>query len=1230
MKTKSLFTAIFLILFSCLAKADIQVGTGAETGKGLPIEPNYGYSYSQVIYLASEIGASGTITELKWHFDGTSLSNSNDWTIYIGTTTKSSFSSVSDWIDVSTLTQVYSGTFPDPGASGWVTFDITDWYYNGTDNIVVAVDENASGNDGLNDDFLATVVSDNRALVYMNNSTNPDPSSPPDATHLESYIADIIFGGISVSCNMPTNQQSYNLTSNGATLDWIDDNGSHWDIYICLSGQPAPNQNTTPTINDLDYIKYTWTDGIPNTTYDWYVRSDCNQDNLNTSLWAGPDTFTTLPGPDIYPLEEDFENNFTYFDNAPGNTTDFVIGNYIVHSGIRCAHDEYGSNDEDILEETGILDLSSSNYPVLQFWHIAKTEGGADKCYVEVSTDAGSTYSVLPGSMYMGVSSGYKTHGYFDEDSYSEWGNGGETPNNGWWKKETFDLSDFATNNVRIRFRLTSDANNERAGWYIDDIDVKELTCSAPTNLSESNITTTGADLDWDYDVVSTWDLYIVPHGTTPPNAGTIPTVDGVTEVPYTWTGGNDNTEYDWYVRSDCYEDNGSSASNWVGPGTFTTKCGSSTNIPYFEDFDSETTFPNCMTVENTNGDSREWGIATSVYNSAPRSASIGYNGTQSMNDWFFTRGIELTGGVTYQVDFVYRGKYNTKLEKLAVDWGTDQVSTAMSGNPIFINETITNTEWEIGSGTFTPEFSGTYYVGFHGYSDANMGFLYVDDIQVARYKTSEEWDGEGDNDWSNRNNWPYGVPTSSTNVIIPYGKSHYPTLTKTGYVHNLIVSSTPSGDGSIIGSKYLMSDGSKTVQRYVSKGKWHDIGVSAENQTLNTFYFDHDPDVWLTHYNENDDSRTYLTDLNMAINPGEGHEIWVDESYPESGVVVNMTGPFVDDDVTLSLSFTDASHGYNLIANPFTSALDLNSGSWSFTNVDRQFWVWDPNVDNSNGGTYKDWNSNTGAGSLNTGIIPMGQGFFVHTNGSNPSITIPVDAAVHSTQGYYKGNGKELDKITLKTTGGDELNIVFIEGATEGYDKYDTRKLFSMYDDVPQIYSSIENVNLSLNSLPAISDGEERIITVGYKPGSEGVKTITAEINLPENFDVYLEDSELNIFQDLRKEPQYTFETTGLEYPGRFKLLVGRNTTGVTDNSKGNDINVFASDKKIYVKSKGDFENVPKKLEVYDLTGRKLFEKILEPGNFNVISLNSSDAYLIVRIVTRNSVKTFKVYYGK
>ncbi len=172
---------------------DIIIGTGAVTGKNYPINAYFGYSYSQSIYLKSEIADMPmTITHVKYYFNGATLSNANNWTIYMGHTTKSEFASTSDWVTLEELTQVYSAEFTSPTGPGWIIFDIEDFDYNGIDNLVIAVDENKSGYNGNGDRFLCTAVTGNRSINKFSDSVNPDPASPATANAFEAFIPNTI------------------------------------------------------------------------------------------------------------------------------------------------------------------------------------------------------------------------------------------------------------------------------------------------------------------------------------------------------------------------------------------------------------------------------------------------------------------------------------------------------------------------------------------------------------------------------------------------------------------------------------------------------------------------------------------------------------------------------------------------------------------------------------------------------------------------------------------------------------------------------------------------------------------------------------------------------------------------------------------------------------------------------------------------------------------------------
>jgi len=193
------------------------------------------------------------------------------------------------------------------------------------------------------------------------------------------------------------------------------------------------------------------------------------------------------------------------------------------------------------------------------------------------------------------------------------------------------------------------------------------------------------------------------------------------------------------------------------------------TTFPYSQGFDGGS-YPG-WTLENTNGDANVWGIGTTYKRGASGGAAIVYyNSSMAMNDWLFTPPLQLTGGAAYGVRFFYRSSGATYPEKMEVKWGSAASSGGMSNGPIFDDPAITNTAMKEALATFTPGSSGVYYVGFHGYSAADMFYLVVDDVTV--YNTADstwQWQGGASTDWGANANWEGSiVPGLLDTVEIP------------------------------------------------------------------------------------------------------------------------------------------------------------------------------------------------------------------------------------------------------------------------------------------------------------------------------------------------------------------------------------------------------------------------------------------------------------------------------
>jgi hypothetical protein len=112
--------------------------------------------------------------------------------------------------------------------------------------------------------------------------------------------------------------------------------------------------------------------------------------------------------------------------------------------------------------------------------------------------------------------------------------------------------------------------------------------CPVPSSLTVSGVTTTSANLGWNPNGTTAWEIEWGPAGFIHLSGGTMIT-SGVTN-PYPLTGLTSGMSYSYYVRSSC---DGGLFSSWAGPFTFTTVCGSFP-APISEDFEGTTFPPTC------------------------------------------------------------------------------------------------------------------------------------------------------------------------------------------------------------------------------------------------------------------------------------------------------------------------------------------------------------------------------------------------------------------------------------------------------------------------------------------------------------------------------------------------------------------------------------------------------------------------------------------------------------
>lgn len=159
------------------------------------------------------------------------------------------------------------------------------------------------------------------------------------------------------------------------------------------------------------------------------------------------------------------------------------------------------------------------------------------------------------------------------------------------------------------------------------------------------------------------------------------------------------------------------------------------TAFPWTENFDDTEVdeLPCGWLAENVNGDSYIWKVNS--YNSSSGTTNalyIRYNISTAMNDWAYTPEMVFQAGVNYQLQFKYASSGAIYPESMRVRLGSAQANVSMTQELIDIPQ-MTNDTFITATTNFTVPTNGSYYIGFHGYSNMDEYYIVVDDINITR-----------------------------------------------------------------------------------------------------------------------------------------------------------------------------------------------------------------------------------------------------------------------------------------------------------------------------------------------------------------------------------------------------------------------------------------------------------------------------------------------------------------
>ena len=439
-------------------------------------------------------------------------------------------------------------------------------------------------------------------------------------------------------------------------------------------------------------------------------------------------------------------------------------------------------------------------------------------------------------------------------------------------------------------------------------------------------------------------------------------------------------------------------------------------------------------------------------------------------------------------------------------------------------------------------------------------------------------------------------------------------------------------GTGSFLDAGIITyhNNGSAGVERYLKQNQWHGYCIPVGTITTRPFLSLQLAMKW---YDE--PNHVYRSIVNPTMDSLLNREMLGYLVYSNSALTGHSTIKVTGSLNTGPIGFPMTNHigpsgpdGWNLIGNPYPSAINWLSSSFSLDRVDPTIYVFHPEA-----GNYFFWNRHDQLHSNGaSAVIAAQQGFYMHANAAGSLsgyVSLDNSIRLHSTQPFYKSDTLMNEHLILTVRGNnltDETRIRFDSATSVLFDSdHDAYKLDGV-DEAPQLYSVLpDSTRVALNARPW--GGFYTLIPLGFHIGMVTTDTLVAsnlESFLP-GIVIWLEDKKTSIWVTLTQTPEYIFTSLPNDNPDRFLLHFSNPYTGLTANT-GGFMKIYSFNSSVYVMNRR-VEPASGDIYIYDITGRLIFKDKLKNIGLNKFEPGINQGYYIVKVVTDTNACIEKVF---
>jgi len=378
----------------------------------------------------------------------------------------------------------------------------------------------------------------------------------------------------------------------------------------------------------------------------------------------------------------------------------------------------------------------------------------------------------------------------------------------------------------------------------------------------------------------------------------------------------------------------------------------------------------------------------------------------------------------------------------------------------------------------------------------------------------------------------------------------------------------------------------------------------------------------------------------------GKGFWVYLGTGQGSTSSILITTAGTLGQGVFTTPVTVSAQSGDNLVSNPYAAPISWTAvaSDPSNSNLDGSAIVYSPV-----GGqiTLNGAGASTPGGFINGGVIPRGQGFYVHaTSAGNVTFRETHKSTANTSANPILRAAQATNEFRLSIAGPyagyDEALFIFDNNATENFDRMlDAYKMFSTpgYVGYPGVYSQYTSISsrmgakdYAINAVPS-NGSNDLVIPILAKAMVAGTYTIAPiDIqNIPSGSCVILKDKLLGVSHNLRTGA-YVCTLSDTTQTPRFELTVCRTNvaTGIQNTASANDQIFINQDQAgAYVKTSFD-GNAKATISAYNTMGQKLMEDKEVEGKETTTYLDLGNVHsqvVIIKVTTATQSSVRKIY---